>query len=52
MNLFRVVLRERSEVSVDVVDAAGDAVRRLADSATVGPQAPLRLRWDGRTDER
>jgi len=50
VNLFRVVLRERSEVSVDVVDAAGDAVRRLADSATVGPQAPLRLRWDGRTD--
>jgi hypothetical protein len=51
VNLFRVVLRERSEVSVDVVDAAGDAVRRLADSATVGPQAPLRLRWDGRTDD-
>jgi N,N-dimethylformamidase beta subunit-like, C-terminal/FlgD Ig-like domain len=51
VNLFRVVLRERSEVSVDVVDAAGDAVRRLADNATVGPQAPLRLRWDGRTDD-
>jgi FlgD Ig-like domain len=51
VNLFRVELRERSEVSVDVVDAAGDAVRRLAESATVGPQAPLRLRWDGRTDD-
>lgn len=51
VNLFRVELRERSVVSVDVVDAAGDAVRRLADSATVGPQAPLRLRWDGRTDD-
>jgi len=51
INLFRVELRERSEVSVDVVDAAGDAVRRLAENATVGPQAPLRLRWDGRTDD-
>jgi hypothetical protein len=51
VNLFRVELRERSNVSVDVVDAAGDAVRRLADSAEVGPQAPLRLRWDGRTDD-
>jgi N,N-dimethylformamidase beta subunit-like, C-terminal/FlgD Ig-like domain len=51
VNLFRVELRERSNVSVDVVDAAGDAVRRLADGAEVGPQAPLRLRWDGRTDD-
>jgi N,N-dimethylformamidase beta subunit-like protein len=51
VNLFRVELRERTEVSVDVVDAAGDAVRRLADSAVVGPQAPLRLRWDGRRDD-
>jgi hypothetical protein len=51
VNVFRVELRERSEVSVDVVDATGDAVRRLADRADVGPQAPLRLRWDGRTDD-
>jgi hypothetical protein len=48
---FVVELRERSEVSVDVVDAEGEAVRRLADDATVGPRTPLRLRWDGRTDE-
>lgn len=51
VNRFRVELRDRREVSVDVVDAAGDAVRRLVDRATVGPQAPLRLRWDGRTDD-
>jgi flagellar hook assembly protein FlgD len=50
VNRFFVELRERSDVSVDVVDAGGDAVRRLADDATVGPQEPLRLRWDGRTD--
>jgi hypothetical protein len=38
-------------VSVDVVDAAGEAVRRLATSATVAPADPLRLSWDGRTDD-
>lgn len=47
---FRVRLREQSEVTIDVVDAAGNAVRRLADGATVGPSRPLRLRWDGRSD--
>ena len=51
VNRFVVELRERSDVSVDVVDAGGDAVRRLVDNATVGPQKPLQLRWDGRTDD-
>jgi hypothetical protein len=50
VNRFSVELRERAEVSVDVVDASGDAVRRLADDAVVAPQKPLQLRWDGRTD--
>ena len=50
VNRFEVELRERSEISVDVVDSAGDAVRRLADDATVGPDRPLPLAWDGRTD--
>jgi hypothetical protein len=50
-NRFRVELHERSDVSVDVVDAAGEAVRRLATSATVAPADPLRLSWDGRTDD-
>jgi hypothetical protein len=50
INRFEVELRERSEISVDVVDSAGDAVRRLADEATVSPDRPLRLEWDGRTD--
>jgi N,N-dimethylformamidase beta subunit-like protein/flagellar hook capping protein FlgD len=52
INRFRIELRERSDVSVDVIDAAGDAVRRLVESATVSPQAPLRLEWDGRDDDR
>ncbi|HWM08775.1 MAG TPA: FlgD immunoglobulin-like domain containing protein [Solirubrobacteraceae bacterium] len=50
INRFEVELRERSEISVDVVDTNGDAVRRLAEEATVGPDAPLELAWDGRTD--
>ena len=50
VNRFEVELRERSEISVDVVDSAGDSVRRLAEKATVGPARPLPLEWDGRTD--
>ncbi len=50
INRFRVRLREQGEVSIDVVDDDGDAVRRLADGDSVGPGRPLRLTWDGRTD--
>jgi hypothetical protein len=50
VNRFEVELRERSEISVDVVDSSGDAVRRLAEDATVSPGTPLELEWDGRTD--
>jgi hypothetical protein len=52
INRFFVDLRERAEIRVDVVDASGDAVRRLTDDAVVSPGRPLRLAWDGRTDER
>jgi hypothetical protein len=48
---FQVRLRERGRISVDVVDEDGDAVRRLADDASVTPPSPLPLRWDGRTDD-
>jgi hypothetical protein len=51
VNRFEVELRERSEISVDVVDSAGESVRRLRESATVSPSRPLRLEWDGRTDD-
>jgi hypothetical protein len=51
VNRFYIELHERAEVSVDVVDVAGDAVRRLVEKATVSPNDPLRLRWDGRTDD-
>ena len=51
INRFLVELRERAEIRVDVVDASGDAVRRLADDAVVSPARPLQLGWNGRTDE-
>ena len=51
VNRFEVELRERSEISVDVVDSAGESVRRLTEGATVSPRRPLRLEWDGRTDD-
>jgi FlgD Ig-like domain len=50
VNRFEVELREPSEISVDVVDTTGAAVRRLADDATASPSRPLRLEWNGRTD--
>jgi hypothetical protein len=50
VNRFFIELRERSDISVDVVNVEGDAVRRLVDQATVAPEHPLNLQWDGRTD--
>jgi hypothetical protein len=51
VNRFRVTMREDGEVAVDVVDAEGDSVRRLADGAAIGSDGRLPLRWDGRTDD-
>ena len=50
VNRFKVERRERSEITVDVVDSAGEAARRLAEEATVSRNRPLPLEWDGRTD--
>jgi flagellar hook assembly protein FlgD len=51
-NSFRVRLREGDgPVTVDVVNGGGDAVRRLADGAPLEGSQPLRLTWDGRTDD-
>jgi flagellar hook assembly protein FlgD len=50
VNRFRLRLDERKVVSVDVVDASGEAIRRIADGATVQPSRLLRLSWDGRTN--
>jgi flagellar hook assembly protein FlgD len=48
---FQLRLQEGNEVSVDVIDAAGEAIRRIADGEAVRSSHPLRLRWDGRTDD-
>jgi len=48
---FAVVLKESDSVRVDVVDAAGNAVRRLVARAPVEPDRPLPMRWDGRGDD-
>lgn len=37
--------------AIDVVDADGTRVRRLADQVRIRPGQPVRLEWDGRTDE-
>jgi flagellar hook assembly protein FlgD len=51
VNRFRLEMDDGGQVAVDVVTPAGEAVRRIADNATVEPGQPLRLRWDGRSDE-
>jgi hypothetical protein len=48
---FSLVLKEGNEVRVDVVDAGGNTVRRLATAVPVRPDRPLPMRWDGRGDD-
>jgi hypothetical protein len=51
VNDFSVVLKVSDDVTVDVVDLDGDAVRRLADGVPVRAYRPLRLVWNGRGDD-
>jgi hypothetical protein len=46
--VMRFRLRERSEVTVEVVDARGRGIRRLADGVRLARGGPYRFRWDGR----
>jgi hypothetical protein len=43
-------MKQSERVTVDVIDEAGEPVRRLATGRAVGPSTTLQLRWDGRTD--
>jgi hypothetical protein len=43
-------MRQRDVVTVDLIDEAGEPVRRLATERDIAPSTVLRLRWDGRTD--
>jgi len=44
-------LRDADDVTVDVVDDDDGRVRRLAAGRAARPFKPVRLRWDGRTDD-
>ena len=48
---FSVTLKVDDDVTVDVVTRDGDRVRRLADGVRAIAHRPLRLTWDGRTDD-
>ncbi|MCW3041733.1 MAG: hypothetical protein JWM31_3638 [Solirubrobacterales bacterium] len=43
-------LVRKDEVTLEVLDSRGDAVRKLADDRTLPAYRPTRFRWDGRTD--
>ena len=48
----RLVLRmhQKDAVTIDLIDAAGQPVRRIATEREISPPTVLRLSWDGRTD--
>lgn len=50
VNEISLRLKEADDVTVDVVDADGGSVRRLATAVPARPFRPVRLTWDGRTD--
>ena len=43
-------VRESDTLTADLIDAAGNPVRRLVTERAIRPSSPVRLRWDGRTD--
>jgi flagellar hook assembly protein FlgD len=47
---FSVVVRHSETLTVEIVDAGGGTVRRLADHVAARPFVPVRLRWNGRDD--
>jgi flagellar hook assembly protein FlgD len=47
---MRVRVKERDDVTVTIVDAAGTPVRRLVVAQELRAGSPLRLSWDGRDD--
>jgi FlgD Ig-like domain len=48
---FGIAVRSADVVTVDIVDSAGNEVRRLAENLRIEPSRPRWVRWDGRTDE-
>ena len=50
VNQISVVVKEADEVTISVLDARGERVRRLASNVAARPYRPVRVRWDGRDD--
>lgn len=46
---FRFLLRRNDDVTIDVLDSKGDAVRRIVDEHPMVAYRSERFRWDGRT---
>ena len=44
-------VRQSDTLTVDLIDAAGTPVRRLVTERPIHPSSPVRLLWDGRTDD-
>lgn len=49
-NRISVVARETDELTITVLDAAGEPVRRLANNVPARRYRPVRVEWDGRDD--
>jgi hypothetical protein len=45
------VLKEADDVTVDIVDEDGGRIKRLATGVGAGAFSPVRLEWDGSTDD-
>src|SRR3954469_19708174 len=50
-NRFSVTLKVADDVTVDVVNLEGDRIKRLTDAVPVPAHRPLRLEWNGTTDQ-
>jgi hypothetical protein len=48
---FTLRVRESDVLTADLIDAAGTPVRRLATERPIRPSSPIRLTWNGRTDD-
>ena len=44
-------VREPDVLTADLVDAAGSPVKRLVTERAIAPSRPLKVTWDGRTDD-
>jgi hypothetical protein len=51
VNRITFKVKEPGRVTVTIVNREGDRVRRLADNIDARPQTPVRVVWDGRTDD-